>query len=699
MISISLCMIVKNEAKSIANCLDSVKHIVDEIVVVDTGSTDETKEIIRNYTDLIFDFQWIDDFSSARNYSFSHATKEYILWLDADDVLLKEDQQKLNQLKQSLDKSVDSVTMIYHYAFDEYGNVSFSLRRNRLVKRSKNFQWHGAVHEFLAVGGTILNSDVIVTHKRMHQQSGRNLSIYKNRLAKGESLKSRDLYYYANELRDQGKIQMAAEYYIQFLDGGEGWVEDQISACDKLADIYSQLGDVIKERAFIFKSFEYDPPRAELCCRLGYHFLCIRDYKNAAFWYELATKLEKPKDSWGLHNEACWTWLPHIQLCICYYHLGDYEKSYDQNEIARGYRPLDEHVLHNKNHLEKLLKNLKLKPDDSTPIDISSHKERPLRIVQIAPDIYPIPPKNYGGIEKVVYDLTEELVRRGHEVYVYAPKDSHTSGTLIPYEHSGIWNEREIVNYMVKTLPQSIDIIHDHTHYSWIGQKNLSIPTICTIHCTMTNPVKYPVYVSRRALEIYGGNYGFYVYNGLHPDEYEFSEEKDDYMLFLGRLDPSKGIIHALNIAEKTHKNLVIAGPVFDSEFYTKEVEPRIKQNENIKYVGEVGGKFKQDLLKKAKLVLFPSVYEEPFGLVMIEAMACGTPVIALANGAVPEVLKGFPECICQSVDDMVEKVLHAPLPHPQSLRDYVLTHFTTSLMCDGYLEIYEKILCGNESH
>ncbi|NYC11165.1 glycosyltransferase involved in cell wall biosynthesis [Clostridium beijerinckii] len=132
-------MIVKNEEDVIANCLESVKDIVDEMIIVDTGSDDKTKKIVKRYTDKIYDFKWIDDFSAARNFAFSKATKDYILWLDADDVVLPEDGEKFKDLKETLDPTVDSVTAKYNTAFDEYGNVTASYRRNRLVKRSNNF--------------------------------------------------------------------------------------------------------------------------------------------------------------------------------------------------------------------------------------------------------------------------------------------------------------------------------------------------------------------------------------------------------------------------------------------------------------------------------------------------------------------------------------------------------------------------------
>ena len=317
-------------------------------------------------------------------------------------------------------------------------------------------------------------------------------------------------------------------------------------------------------------------------------------------------------------------------------------------------------------------------------------------IIQVAPDVYPLPSENYGGLEKIVYELTEELVRRGHEVYLYAPQGSISSARLIPYQHAGQWNYTEIAHYVQKTLPANTDIIHDHTHYSLIGKLSLPVPTVCTIHIPVNNPVAYPVYVSKGALERHGENKGFYVHNGLNPEEYEFSKHKDDYLLFLGTLTPEKGVHHALEIAERTGQNLIIAGPSHRQDFFANEIEPKLKRCPHIQYVGTVGGKLKQLLLKYAKCLLFPSQWEA-FGLVMLEAMVCGTPVLALANGAVPEVLNGFPELICSSIDDMFNKLKTVSFPSPEILRQYVMDHFTTSVMTDHYLGIYEKVMAGKE--
>ncbi|USB34389.1 glycosyltransferase family 2 protein [Paenibacillus sp. YPG26] len=355
MITISLCMIVKNEEDTLGRCLDSVQGIVDEINIVDTGSDDRTKEIASNYTNRIFDFEWVNDFAKARNFAFQTATKDFILWFDADDVFLEEDRRKLQLLKNELEPSIDSVTMEYHLAADEYGNVTMKSVRNRLVNRSKQFEWIGAVHEYLEVSGDIFTSDIAVTHKSIRHDADRNLQIYEQQLSEGREFTPRDLFYYANELRDHQLYERAAEYYEKFLSTRQGWVEDNISACIRLADCYFALGDAEAQLESTLRSLQYDHPRPELCCRLGFYFISRHNYNAAIFWYQLATTIELPKGSMGFQNPSFSTWLPHLQLCVCYDRIGQYELAYKHNEEARTYRPTDTRILHNKIYLEPLL--------------------------------------------------------------------------------------------------------------------------------------------------------------------------------------------------------------------------------------------------------------------------------------------------------------------------------------------------------
>lgn len=354
-ITISLCMIVKNEEDVIARCLENVYRAVDEIVIVDTGSTDATKAAVKPYTDRVLDFKWADHFAAARNFAFNKATKDNIFWLDADDRLLPEDQKKLLQLRRNLSPDIDAVTMLYHLGADEAGNPVLSCRRHRLVKRSNHFQWHGAVHEYLAVSGHVMHSDITVKHHGSRRRAAaRNLFIYEKQLAKGVTFTPRDNFYYANELFDHGRYEDAIPLYLKTLAAEEGWVEDKIAACGKLADIYYYLQDHVKERHYAVQSFVYDTPRAEFCCRIGFQFLRNKDHQRAAFWYNLAAELQKPANHLGFTYEACWTWLPHIQLSVCYYHLGDDEKAHYHNEMARKYNPTHQLILHNKRLFEEI---------------------------------------------------------------------------------------------------------------------------------------------------------------------------------------------------------------------------------------------------------------------------------------------------------------------------------------------------------
>lgn len=318
-----------------------------------------------------------------------------------------------------------------------------------------------------------------------------------------------------------------------------------------------------------------------------------------------------------------------------------------------------------------------------------------MKIVQVAPDYIPVPPAKYGGIERVVYDLTEELVRLGHEVILYAMPGTKSQAQVIKYEHTD--NPFLIRSLVEKTLPQHTDIVHDHTHSSIIGRSPFPAPVVSTIHVPRNNPVSCPVYPSWYMHAKIGNHVGYCIHHGLDPDDYQFSDVKEDYLLFIGRLIPEKGIMHALDLADRTGQPLVIAGPETDLtdaasyEYYANHVLPRIQNNPEVHYVGEVGGQKRQDLLKHARCVLFLSD-DEAFGLVMIEAMACGTPVLALGNGAVPEIMEGIPELICHSVSEMIDKVQHLSLPEPHVLRRYTIERFTSNIMAQHYLNVYRDV-------
>ena len=274
MITISVCMIVKNEEDVLARCLESIEGIADEIVVVDTGSSDRTREIAAQFTERVFDFAWIDDFSAARNFSFSKAQMDYCMWLDADDVIRGEDREGFLELKRTLSPEVDVVMLPYHTGFDAAGNPSFSYYRERLLRRTGGFRWEGAIHEAIAPAGNIVYADTCaVTHRKIHPSDpDRNLNIFEKMLSAGKTLNPREQFYYARELYYHKRFSDAASVYEAFLDGGMGWVENCIGACQILAYCYYELGEEKKALAALLRSLEFDLPRAELCCDIGGHF-------------------------------------------------------------------------------------------------------------------------------------------------------------------------------------------------------------------------------------------------------------------------------------------------------------------------------------------------------------------------------------------------------------------------------------------
>lgn len=353
--TVSLCMIVKNEEDTLEKCLKSVRNVVDEIIIVDTGSADATKEIARKFTNQVFDFAWIDDFSAARNFSFDKATKDYLLWLDADDVLLPCDRERFKALRGTLDGSVDAVMMKYNTGFDSQGNVTFSYFRERLVKQSRHFRWIEPVHEYIETSGNIINSDVCITHtKTNYTPTGRNLSIYERLLSGNKVLSPRGLYYYARELKDNGRYGEAIQYFNLFLQTGKGWVEDNIAACAELARCFAEEKQPEQQFFALLRSFFYDTPRAEICCKIGYIYKAREDFEKAAFWFRLAKTLKKPENNWGFIQDEFWGYVPCIELAVCYDHLGRREEAEQYNELAAKYKPNDPSVEYNRNYFNSL---------------------------------------------------------------------------------------------------------------------------------------------------------------------------------------------------------------------------------------------------------------------------------------------------------------------------------------------------------
>ena len=355
MAEISLCMIVKNEEDVISRCLESIKDIADEIIIVDTGSTDETINIAKKYTDKVYDFKWDDDFSKARNYSFSKATKDFIMWLDADDIILPDDAILLNNQKKQLTSKVDVVMMKYNVAFDKEGKPSLTYYRERILARNKNFEWVSPIHEAISPSGHIIYSDAAITHRKEHPAStDRNLNIFKGMIAKGQTLDPRQNFYYARELLYNDKIDEAIIEFNKFLDNEQGWVENNISACLDLSNCYEKINLSNRSLQALFRSFQFDTPRSEVCCAIGYFFLNSREYTKAAYWYKVAIANISDKSKMGFESPDCHDFIPYIQLCVCYDKLGDLKSSIEYHNKAKIIKPTHPSVLLNDKYFENI---------------------------------------------------------------------------------------------------------------------------------------------------------------------------------------------------------------------------------------------------------------------------------------------------------------------------------------------------------
>lgn len=354
MITISLCMIVKNEAAVLGRILEPMKQIADEIILVDTGSTDQTKAIAAQYTSLIFDFPWIEDFSAARNFACSKASMDYWIWLDADDMISPKWQKEFLSLKETLDPAVDMVMMKYVTGFDRKGNPAFSYYRERLIKNQKGFLWKGRVHEAVTPEGRLLYSPIEIEHKKEAiKDPDRNLKIYEAMLKEGNALEPRHQFYYARELFYHNRFKEAAQTFRGFLEEPDGWVENQIDACLHLSRCYSKLGMEAESLKALLYSLSFDLPRAEICCELGRHFMERQSFKQAIYWYKQALSSEPEEQTGAFFQKDFHDYIPLIQLCVCYDRLGQYEEALKYHKRTAALKPDSEAVRLNQLYFDK----------------------------------------------------------------------------------------------------------------------------------------------------------------------------------------------------------------------------------------------------------------------------------------------------------------------------------------------------------
>ena len=339
-----------------------------------------------------------------------------------------------------------------------------------------------------------------------------------------------------------------------------------------------------------------------------------------------------------------------------------------------------------------------------------------MRIAQVAPLYERVPPLYYGGTERIVSYLTEELIKQGHELTLFASGDSITKGRLIaPCRRSLRLDStcEDRVAYHFLQLEQvfqnapSFDIIHFHIDYLHFPfSKRSDVPHLTTLHGRLDLPDLVPLYRQFADVHVVSisnaqraplpwVNWQETVYHGLPLDQYEYKINQGSYLAFVGRISPEKRVDRAIEIAKRAKMKLKIAAKVdaIDRRYMETEIRPLL-DDPMVEFVGEIGEREKPEFLGNAYALLFPIDWVEPFGLVMIEAMACGTPVIAFRRGSVSEVIDhdvtGF---IVDDIEESLQALAKIPHFDRERCRMVFEQRFSAACMADDYLEIYERLI------
>jgi glycosyltransferase involved in cell wall biosynthesis len=341
-----------------------------------------------------------------------------------------------------------------------------------------------------------------------------------------------------------------------------------------------------------------------------------------------------------------------------------------------------------------------------------------LKIAQVSPLYESVPPKTYGGTERVVSYLTEELVAQGHEVTLFASGDSQTAAKLIPGSPRSLRLSKNSVDHLahhiamlddVMRLAPEFDVIHFHIDYMHFPlSRYCALPSVTTLHGRLDLPDLLPVYrrypdaplvsislAQRKPLPPV--NWVANINHGLPADLLNFHPEAGDYLAFLGRISPEKRVDRAIEIANRAGMPLKIAAKIdnADREYYETVIKP-LMSDPNVEFIGEIGENEKDDFLGNAYAYLFPIDWPEPFGLTMIEAMACGTPTIAFNCGSVPEVMQeGLTGFIVEDMDQAVAAVAKIASIERTACRNVFEKRFTSARMAEQYADVYQSMITG----
>jgi len=339
-----------------------------------------------------------------------------------------------------------------------------------------------------------------------------------------------------------------------------------------------------------------------------------------------------------------------------------------------------------------------------------------MKIAQVSPLAEPVPPIGYGGTERIVAYLSDEFIRRGHEVTLFASGDSQTKGRLIASSERALRLDSKIVDpqahdtfQLAQVLQEAeeFDVIHFHTGYSHFPLfRGHPTPGVTTFHGRLDIPDLKQLFLEFTDMPVVSisnsqrqpfpqMNWQGTVYHGLPLDLYKLGDGRGNYLAFLGRICPEKRVDRAIKIAQRAQMKLKIAAKIdnTDREYMEKKIKPLLHDH-LVEFVGEVDRAEKQKLLGSAYALLFPIDWPEPFGLVMVESMACGTPVIAYRAGSVPEVVDpGLTGFIVETLDQSVEALQKIQALDRKLCREVFERRFSSARMALDYLKIYEKLV------
>jgi glycosyltransferase involved in cell wall biosynthesis len=339
-----------------------------------------------------------------------------------------------------------------------------------------------------------------------------------------------------------------------------------------------------------------------------------------------------------------------------------------------------------------------------------------MKIAQVAPLFERVPPRAYGGTERVISYLTEELVRQGHEVTLFASGDAITQATLVsPIEHNlrpdagrPAWQAYQVIQQdQVARMANEFDILHFHTDYQHFPlAQQLLTPSVTTMHGRLDLPELTPLFdrfdqvpvvsiSNSQRLPLPQANWCSTIYHGLPPTLYSFQPQPGDYFAFVGRISPEKRIDRAIEIAQRCSTRLLIGAKIdqADEAYFNECIKPRLHSPE-VEYIGEIGEGEKRQLLQHARALLFPIDWPEPFGLVMIESFCCGTPVIAYRHGSVPEVMEdGITGFTVDNQDEAVRAAQGIDTLDRRACRQSFERRFTVDRMAQSYLKVYQQLI------